>query len=261
MTDAEDVVGGHTRSELARIAREEIPGDANPGFAAVSGSHRYGWADESSDVDLRGFHVADGRRYALLDTPAEQVTATFGSPGRDVADVDFVSYELRKFGMLVADRNFNALETLFDGGVVLEEKPRRLDDLRGLVADRLPMDVPARYAGMARSNRDAAAPGGSVKRCLYAVRGLLAANYVAEHGEIEADVRVLSEAVIGDTGLVDDLIVAKQSESDARLDRGLANRANAVLDDLERSEWPARDEPGSFRRAVDEWMRVTRDWA
>lgn len=260
MTDAEDVVGGHTRTALARIAGEEIPGDADPGFAAVSGSHSYGWADESSDVDLRGFHVADGRRYALLDTPDEQVTATFSAPGRDVADVDFVSYELRKFGALVADRNFNAIETLFDGLVVLDEFPRALDDLRGIVANRLPIDIPARYAGMARSNREAAEPGGSVKRCLYAVRGLLAAHYVAEHAAIEANVRVLSEAVLGDTRLVDDLIAAKRAEPDAELDRELASRVSAVLDDLEREEWPERVEVGSFRREVDGWMRDLRDW-
>lgn len=253
-------VGGHAVDELASIAREEIPAGASPGFAAVSGSHSYGWSDEGSDVDLRGFHVADGHRYALLDRPDEQVTATFASRTESSADVDFVSYELRKFGVLLADRNFNALETLFDGIVVVDEHPEKLDDLRNVITGHLPMDVPVRYAGMAKSNRDAATPGGSVKRCLYAVRGLLAAHHVAETGRIESDVWVLSDSVLGDTDLVDDLIAAKRAKREATLDEPLASRAARVLDELDTGGWGESVEPSAYRRAIDDWMREVRGW-
>lgn len=266
MTDPiPESIGGHTLDDLARIAREEIPGGATPGFAAVSGSHSYGWADESSDVDLRGFHVADGHRYALLDPPDEQVAATVASRGGsgsdvDAADLDFVSRELRTFGVLVAARNFNALETLLGGIVIVDEHPDELEALRDLVEDSLPMDVPARYAGMARSNRDAAVAGGSSKRCLYAVRGLLAAHHVFERQAVEADIRTLSEAVLGDTALVDDLVAAKRADPDGGLDEPLADRASALLDDLAGGEWPAHVDAGGFRRGVDGWMRGVRGW-
>lgn len=259
--DAPTTVGGHHVNDLARIAREEIPGDATPGFAAVSGSHSYGWADETSDVDLRGFHVADGHRYALLDRPDEQVAATFTSRRGDEQDVDFVSYELRKFGVLVADRNFNALETLFAAPVVHDTVPDARASLRAVVEDRLPMDVPARYAGMAESNRDAIEAGGRVKRALYAIRGLLAARYVTDEAEIVADIRVLSRSVLGDTALVDDLIAAKQTSADAVLDPALAQRAEAVYDSLAEEPVPDSADRSGYRKAVDGWMRDIRGWS
>lgn len=254
---------GHTQADLIAIAREEIPDGASPGFAAVSGSHLYGWASEQSDVDLRGFHIADGRQYALLDRPDEQVSATFTSRDAAVADIDFVSYELRTFGVLLADRNFNALETLFEGQVVLDSVPADLDGLRTAVEEQLPMDVPARYAGMAESNRDAVRAGGSVKRCLYAVRGLLAAQYVAAHGEILVDIRELSRAVLGETALVDDLIAAKVNGEadggDAKMNGSLSERVADLLDELAIESWGGEAPPG-YRTVIDSWMRVVRDW-
>lgn len=273
MTRDDRRFGDHTIDDLAAIAREEIPADAEPGYAAVSGSHLYGWATTASDVDLRGFHVADGRQYALLDPPTEQVAATFTNARRSTADVDFVSRELRTFGRLVADRNVNALETLSTGFVVLDAHPSSLDRLRDHVHEALPLDVPARYAGMARSNRDAVTEGGSVKRTLYALRALLAAHHVADEARLESDIRRLSTSVLGETALVADLVDAKREAAgegsdgargsetdDARLDAELASRTAAVLDDLQRRDWPDDIENGAYRRGVDDWMRDVRGW-
>lgn len=256
-----EVPGSYSTGELADIVPTVLPADSTPGFYAVSGSHLYGWADAGSDVDVRGFHIVDGRRYAFLDPPDEQLAVERSGNSEPAGrTVDLVSYELRKFGVLVANRNFNALEVLFDGDIVLAADSATLDDLRGHVEDWLPMDVPARYAGMARSNRDAAVAGGDVKRCLYAVRGLLAAHHVADGGAIEANVQALSESVLGGTVLVDALVEAKRAGAAARLDDDLAARASRVLDGLEKDEWVDSVETAGYRAGVDEWMRDVRGW-
>lgn len=258
--DAPSTVGGHSLDNLADIASEEIPGDAAPGFAAVSGGHSYGWAGSESDVDLRGFHVADGRRYGLLEPPDDQLSATFASRRPGVADVDFVTYELRKFGRLVANRNVNVLETLFEGRAVLDAFPAEIEALSTAIEHHLPMDVPTAYAGLADSNRDAIIPGGDVKRALYAIRGLLAAHYVRERETIEADIRVLSETVLGETGLVDALILGKRSSPDATLDGELARRASATYEHLVEESWNGSADVAEYQTVVDRWMCDVRGW-
>lgn len=244
--------------------------DCTPAFYAVTGSHLYGFPSETgSDVDVRGFHVADGARYALLDRPDEQILVnqdgvTEGFEG--VADVDLVSYELRKFGRLVSESNFNVLEAVFCGDQIRNEVPREIAALRSLVEDYLPLNVPAAYVGMARSNyrkhldpeRDGYEP--TAKTFLYVLRGLLAAKYVREAASIEADVTVLADELLGETDIVADLIAVKRDDAAAPVPAELAARADeritTLFDGMDPGE---RRETVEFRDAVDDWMLAVRD--
>lgn len=268
-----NTTGGWSRDELARLARVVVADEGEPGFYAVAGSHVYGFADDDSDVDLRGFHVADAARYLLLDQPAEQVSVDpeRAATSTPQADVDVVSYELRTFATHLARANFTTLELVFDGLVVADEYPADLDALRSLVEEYLPLDVPSQYVGMARHQYERSLAAStlsenpSAKEYLYGVRGLLAAHYVAEVRTIESDVRALSEAVLGDTDVVDALVAAKRGESD--LDGDLAADAERLMGELLETA-PAGDtdnqrDKAAYRAALDEWMLDVRgvDWA
>lgn len=245
---------GFDPTAVRTAVEETVAGEGTPVFYAVGGSHVYGWADDDSDLDVRGFHVADARRYVLLDQPRERVADTRVLNDREL---DLVSYELRTFGRLVADGNFNVLECVFDGERVLDRDPAAIDALESLVSVALPLDLPAAYAGMARTNyRDLDPDAPDAKTYLYAVRGLLAALYVAREHAIEADVRRLADAVLGDTAIVDDLVAAKRAGG--RVDDALADRADNLLADLfERVDDLPADPDGdhaTFRRGIDAWM-------
>lgn len=238
--------------------------DRRPAFYAVGGSHMYGFAGTDSDLDVRGFHVADGERYALLDEPAEQVAVNQGgaTPGfEEYAGIDLVSYELRKFGSLVLAANFDVLELLFDGVEVVDEVPAEVDALRELVEAELPLDVPRSYVGMARTNYrrylnpDAATDAPTAKRYLYALRGLLAARYVADEGTVAADVRDLARYALEPTEIevVDELIEAKVGG--ASVDDDLAARADDLVTDLlDAADPPERVGKEGYRERIDEWM-------
>ncbi len=244
--------------------------DCEPAFYAVTGSHCYGFASESrSDVDVRGFHLADWRRYALLDRPDEQfvVNQDGVTPGyEEYEHVDLVSYELRKFGQLVHAANFNVLETLCCGDELVNEMPEAVRALRSLVADHLPLDVPTAYVGMATNNyrtyldpeRDSYDP--TAKNFLYVLRALLAARYVLDEERIEADVTVLADEVLGETDLVDELIAVRRDDGAAAVPDELAARADerivALLDDIDP---PERAEKTEFRDAIDDWMLRVRE--
>ena len=242
--------------------------DRRPTFYAVGGSHAYGFAGEDADLDVRGFHVADGGRYALLDEPEEQIVVNQGevTPGfEDYAEIDLVSYELKKFGSLLYQANFNVLEVLFDGVQVMNGVPLEIDSLRALIEDELPLDVPRSYVGMARTNYrkhldpDAAAYAPTAKRYLYALRGLLGARYVADEETITADVRDLSRHVLGTTGIVDELIEVKLSAEGATVGDDLAGRANELVTDLfDEADPPERVEKERYRERIDEWMLKVR---
>ena len=239
--------------------------DCEPAFYAVTGSHLYGFATEGeSDVDVRGFHLADEARYALLDRPEDQddvnrdgVTAGFEA----FAAVDLVSYELRKFGLLVSEGNFNVLEVVFCGDEVRNDVPANVRALRALVEEHLPLNVPTSYYGMAKHNyrtylnpdQDAYEP--TAKTYLYVLRGLLAARYVLEEETVEADVTALADESLGETALVDDLIAVKRSGETPLVSGDLAARADeriaALLDEIDP---PERAETAEFRDAVDDWM-------
>lgn len=243
--------------------------DARPAFYAVTGSHIYGFpSQEGGDVDVRGFHVTDGLRYASLDEPREQIVVNQGdlTEGFEAyPEVDLVSYELKKFGSLLYSANFNVLEVVFDGIEVVNGVPLELSALRSLIEERLPLDVPKSYVGMARTNywkhlnpnKSSYTP--TAKKYLYVLRGLLAAQYVAQERTITADVSVLSDHVLGDTELVDELVAVKREAETVRVDDDLASRADEAI----AAQFNAVDPPESvdkedYREAIDDWMRKVR---
>ncbi|WP_101295437.1 nucleotidyltransferase domain-containing protein [Halegenticoccus soli] len=277
-----DELGGWSREGLARIVADAVGTEGSPGFYAVTGSRIYGFAGVDSDVDVRGFHVADGVRYLLLEPPAERIAATV-SPGEggpaeadpdgegrrieadpvgeeDRAEIDLVSYELRTFGTLLAESNVNALEAVLDGIVVTDAPEVRVEWLRDAIREELPLDAPARYAGMARHNyercrRDDA----TAKTYLYALRGALAAHYVAERSDVVADVRTLADAVLGDADLADELVDAKRAGGE--LDPALASSAERAIEallDAADFEGPDAAERRAYRERLDEWMLEAR---
>lgn len=244
-------------------------GDARPAFYAVTGSHIYGFPSEAGgDVDVRGFHVADAEQYALLDEPEEQIVVNqdgLTEGFEDYPEIDLVSYELKKFGSLLYQANFNVLEVVFDGIEVVNGVSLELAALRRLVEDRLPLDVPRTYFGMAKSNydkhlnpnRESYEP--TAKKYLYVLRGLLAAQYVQTERTIEADVRDLSAHVLGDTDLVDDLIVVKREAESAEVGDELAARADETITRLfDEVNPPENVDKSEYREAIDDWMRKVR---
>jgi predicted nucleotidyltransferase len=240
---------------------------AEPAFCAVAGSHVYGFAGPDSDVDVRGVHVVGAERHALLDRPAEQVAVNQDgvTPGfDDVPDVEVVSYELRKFGALVAERTFNALELLFADDPLVAASDA-MPPLRRTVEAHLPLDVPRGYVGMARGNyetyldpaRESHRPDAT--KYLYVLRGLLAARYVLDVGRVEQDLRELAAHGPVDPALVEDLIAVKQA--DRRPGPDLVARANEAIEGLLADLDPAEDvDAAPLGAAVDEWMLDVRGY-
>lgn len=240
-----------------------------PSFYAVTGSHIYGFpSEEGGDIDVRGFHLAEGERYALLDTPREQFIANQEDTTEGFEryeDIDIVSYELRKFTRLVFKSNFNILEVLFSPLPVVNGVPLEIERLKGLITEHLPLDVPRTYLGMARNNyrkfldenRENYRP--EAKKYLYVLRGLMAARYVEEEHDIEPDITVLASALGENEELVDQLIALKRENESREVPRDLAAEANEEIRSLFNSTpAPGDVDKSEFRRELDDWMLKVR---
>lgn len=262
--DGDDV--DRIRTLVDRAVRSR--NDATPAFYAVTGSHVYGFPDEDSDLDVRGFHVVDDAEYLRLEGPREQyaVNRDGTTDGFEAyADLDFVSYELKKFGSLLHAANFNAFETVFEGVGVLNGIPREMRSLRTLVREELPLDVRRTYRGMARSNYSRLPDPGpgddhpSAKLYLYVIRGVLAGEYVRREGEIAADVTDLADWWGDDDlrALVDELIAAKRAGGSATT--RLASKADDWCARLFDGTAPCDDvDKTRYRDRLDDWMLSVR---
>lgn len=95
MTDELQKLGRETASQL-------LVSGTNVSYLLISGSHLYGTANESSDVDFRGVFVAD-------------IDDRLGFSYKE--DIDFGEdgklYEVKKFMKLLTDNNPNILEWIF----------------------------------------------------------------------------------------------------------------------------------------------------
>jgi predicted nucleotidyltransferase len=243
---------------------------SQPRFYAVTGSHIYGFDSAESDIDVRGVHLAPVEEYAYLDTPTEEVTVNMDgtTDGFEAfAEVDLRSYELKKFGSLLAKANYNIIELVFEAPTVMNGMPLEIDSLQNLIREYLPLNVPHAYLGMAKSNYykhlDPEKVEGyepDAKNFLYVYRGLLGAQYVVEFEDIEADVFELAKTVDGgDEAVVEDLVSHKRSSDAEFVPEKLEERArNAIHDQFNTLDSFPDPDKSAYRSAIDDWMRTVR---
>lgn len=268
---------------IDKAARHTDEG-ARPSFYAISGSHLYGFPSESGgdseersssysrtqsgDLDVRGFHLIENERYLRLDAPEEQYVVNQGETTEgfeDDADIDLVSYELRKFGQLLYLANFNVIEVVFCRTEVINGVPLELGTLRALIEEELPLDVPQSSVGLAKTNyykylnpNKNSRP--TAKKYLYVLRGLLGAQYVTDQRTITADIRELAEwSAKSDRELTEELIDAKRIDEKAQVGNDLASRADERITSLFNEIDPKSSvEKVTYKERLNDWMLKVR---
>lgn len=153
-----------------------------PLFAAVSGSHLYGFPSSDSDVDLRGAFVLPVRDVIRLREPVETLTVTRTIAG---VEVDWVAHDVRKFARLMTRRNGYVLEQLYSPLVVVGGP--WLDELRAIGRGCITRHLYHHYRGFAdHQMKLLAQPTAALKELLYAYRVLLTGIHVLRTAAIEA---------------------------------------------------------------------------
>jgi len=191
-------IRGQIQSQLQTADDELLPC-----FYAVTGSHQYGTDTTDSDIDVKGFHCADGSQYMLFDPPTSQRKfETSLQPSNTTIEV--TSYELRKFGEMLLQCDFSIIEVICGDNEVYSHDPQLLQGIEEILTKTLPAELPVRYLGMADSiyEREVVdstpTTSAELKPYVYALRGCLAAEYVQAHDKVEPRLRPLAEHILTD---------------------------------------------------------------
>jgi len=241
-----------------------------PRFYVIGGSDIYGFKSEAgSDIDVRGFHTAKSDGFFEVERVKEQIIINqdgLTEGYEKFSEIELVSYELRKFGKLITVMNFNILEWLYHGKVVMNGEPMLMDKLRDELKQFLPHTVPFHYMGMAkqnyhkflnRENSECYRP--TAKKFLYVIRGLLGAKYVAKYKDIQSDIRVLSKRVLDGNDIIDRLIEIKQKHENQRVPTEVENKGRDLileLMDMKLKKIPTKDK--KLINFVNDWMKEVR---
>jgi len=90
-----------------------------PIFISLSGSHIYGFADDESDIDIRGCHIEPTNTILSLKVPKQTTEQTFMLDGKKY---DIVTHELTKFLTLMHKPNGNIIEQVLSPTILYETK-------------------------------------------------------------------------------------------------------------------------------------------
>ncbi len=245
-----------------------------PLFYAVSGSHLYRFADDESDVDVRGIHLVPSDSHLKIMSPQSEIKVNQGSVTdgfEDYEEVDFVSYELKTFGRHLCNGNFNLYEFLYSDIIIRNNILLPREKLQESIEHFLPHNLPRKYRGMAKSMKSRYIDDEAYiepKRFLYTIKGLLAGHYVSQRKSIETDFMTLSQEILNeeDHSLVQKLVEAKQNgwESERmRTKRDMISDTKRLIDKLfdelefEDNDFDFRNKgkhDEGFRKTIDEWM-------
>jgi len=236
--------------------------DLRPRFYVESGATLYGFEDEDSDIDVRGFHQAPAEQYAKISTPSGQIEKI---EEKEDTEIDLVSFELKKYGNLIYKMSFNVLEQILCGRRIMSGVPLEISSIQKEINDRLPASVAISYRGMAKSNyekylnpnMEAYKP--YPKKYLYVIRGLLAAEHVSYEEEIVADIRELADSH-GGSDIVDRLIEEKR-EGKEFASNELAEDANNFIVNKFNSDIVHKTEHDTeeYERVINNWMEDVRN--
>lgn len=196
-------------------------------FASIAGSHLYGFDSSDSDYDIRSAHICPLYDFIGLREPKEVVAMMEGGDRVDVygggtvqfAQLDIVSFDLRKFFNLLLSGNGNVLEQI-TSPIVLTKMESVWPELQRLVNMSVSKRVLSHYAGFSTSiwesiQKKTTIP--TIKEVLYVFRTLLTGLMLAENGQMITHLPTLLEHYPATN--ISDLIQVKREGSEKMISK------------------------------------------
>jgi predicted nucleotidyltransferase len=176
-------------------------------FAIESGSRLWGMNDEKSDYDVRFVYCYPRDYYLSLRTPTDNINFTtdiftdnlgdLKVYGRESVTIDVIGFDIYKFMHLITKSNPNCVEWL-KSDIVYYTVGSQIDELEGFVDKNINLySLAMAYRGIGISalkktykrlgeqgtlSRPKKIMG--VKNLLYALRGIIAGDYILHYHEI-----------------------------------------------------------------------------
>ncbi|OQX21655.1 MAG: hypothetical protein BWK75_02775 [Candidatus Altiarchaeales archaeon A3] len=165
-------------------------------FTTVSGSHSYGFPSEDSDIDLRACYVENTINLFRLEKPKETIerkdNVNLKSNDKGL-EIDFVSFEVVKFLLLMLKGNGTVFEQLYSPIIVVTSKYH--DELKALGKLAITKKIYYHYSGFGNNKLNEARKENfsNVKVNLYLFRTLMTGINILETGEINQNLTELNK--------------------------------------------------------------------
>ena len=226
LSDAAKVEGPVLNPDIPSSAYDTLDAHPHPTvFAALSGAHLYGFPSIDSDVDIRGAHLLPVRDVIGMNDPRE----TYEWEGWvDGIEMDVVTYDLKKFVLLIAKKNGNVLEQLVSPLILKTSELH--EELRRVALTSLCKNHMHHYRGMAKNRRRAFESEPTIKSLLYTFRAGLTGCFLMDHHIVEPNLVPLAAHYGLD--FLDALVERKKGAEKGVLDSTEAIDFQSRLDDL-----------------------------
>lgn len=260
-TEIHSDIQSQIHNQLADQEKELLPC-----FYAVTGSRQYGTNGASSDIDIKGFHCADGSRYMVFETPKSQFNFET-SNSKINRSIEITSYELKKFGEMLIKSDFSIIELISSDMEVYTRDRSLLQGIEEILAETWPAELPVRYLGMADSiytrEIEETTPTEAVdlKPYVYSLRGCLAAEYVQTHDELEPRLQPLANQLLDREQYTQMKRFIDAVRNDNFPDSDVLKMVESVIaDKLDTIEAPQFDDDQriKFKQKIAEWMLAVR---
>jgi len=216
---------------------EKLTKLGKPLFLVISGSHGFGYASESSDVDVRGVYIAPTKKFLGMRRIATEPTFEYMSQDRmlDVS-VDEVGHYIN-----VVERSNGERVEWPSSRLLLAASPEYIE-LRDIINSAgLSKRQAGYYVHLPRDIRAGKKPAKGIKGDIYAMRTYLAGIMLFEQGRIMSDISDLGREL--DVPTVDELINLKKqgTEYDPRKFERVFNELDSrLIRAIENSSLPDR---------------------
>ena len=156
----------------------------------LSGAHLYGFPSADSDYDLRGVHILPVQEVVGLHEGRETIETTIMQDG---LEIDLVTYDVKKFLMLLLKKNGSVLEQIYSP-LVIHTTPEH-EELKLIARKCITCHHHHHYFGFAESQWKLFSKESShqVKPLLYIYRVLLTGIHLMRTGEVESNLLRLNE--------------------------------------------------------------------
>ena len=155
-------------------------------FLCICGSHSYGTAIETSDIDVRGIFYRPLKDFLGARIPSVKHLVKTGK------EIDYELHEIAKFGGLLMKGNPNTLDWLYSPYYKLYKmKKDEFLELRAIGKEFITKLIYKPYFGMHRHNLSHNRNFTDPKKTLIMIRSLLECKHALLNREIEQDLKKL----------------------------------------------------------------------
>ena len=212
-------------------------------FAALTGSHLYGFATSQSDMDIRGAHAIPLVKYVGLQV-GDQNIKQVGYDFETATSFDIQSADVSAYFNRILKRNMHIMEEIYAPDVYVPEDMKAFfEELRSIAKNYITVNHSAHYLGMAKQLYSRAREEGSLsyKVALHVFRNYFSGIHLMRSKHLECNLIALLDEFPDWIPVVKEIYNSRIDVPDGEVRPGDKNHIMDLFQQLDAQLVAARD--------------------